>query len=168
MSMKKLLIDIGTLPEEGKSYSGELDSRILGVDDAEVKSAGPLCYDLFVQRFEGDVFLQGKLSASFMFRCGRCMEEFPYTIEIKKIESVVEIGNAKVLDVTDVLREEVVIEIPQYPKCELAGQENECLEKTSQIRLDKGVGSVVKTCPADEGVSVWKALDALKSKANEH
>ena len=38
---KHLYIDIGTLPEEGKSFSGELDPSIFEFSDQETKAAGP-------------------------------------------------------------------------------------------------------------------------------
>lgn len=67
--MKRLLVELENLPEAGKKYSGELDSEIFGIDDEEVTSIGPLAFDLQVQRFENELFVRGKISAPFKFRC---------------------------------------------------------------------------------------------------
>lgn len=83
--MKRLLVELENLPEAGKKYSGELDSEIFGIDDEEVTSIGPLAFDLQVQRFENELFVRGKISAPFKFRCVRCLGHFDYVVEVEDL-----------------------------------------------------------------------------------
>ena len=94
--MKRLLVELENLPEAGKKYSGELDSEIFGIDDEEVTSIGPLAFDLQVQRFENELFVRGKISAPFKFRCVRCLGRFDYVVEVEDFASSFEIDNQTV------------------------------------------------------------------------
>lgn len=159
--MKKLLIELDHLPEEGKRYCDELDQEIFGIDDDELICTGPLEFDLKVQRFEGELFIQGKISAPFQFRCVRCLDMFDYVIENNTFATSIEIDGQSAIDLTQVLREEIVIDFPAYPKCEDGGEENECMAKTSHFRVDKkGSLGVNTSAPSDQN-GVWNALDGF-------
>ena len=142
--MKRLLVELENLPEAGKKYSGELDSEIFGIDDEEVTSIGPLAFDLHVQRFENELFVRGNISAPFKFRCVRCLGYFDY-----------------VVDVSDSLREEIVLDFPAYPKCADGGMENDCMAKTPYFGVDKEGGTGVNSSAPIRNSGVWDALNEL-------
>ncbi len=110
-----LIIDLPTLPEEGKAFSGELDGAIFDLTGGDVRSVGPLAYDLWAQRFESELLLTGAVSAPFEFTCVVTLKPFMKTIHLPQTAVSVEIGNASGLDVTEALREEVLIEFPPPP-----------------------------------------------------
>ena len=80
--MKRLVIDLGSLPEEGKQYSGELEDSTFELPGEDVRTLGPLAYELHVQRFGNELLLQGRLSAPFEFQCVRTLIRFRQTIEV--------------------------------------------------------------------------------------
>lgn len=159
--MKKLLVELDHLPEAGKNYVGELDKEVFGIDDDEVLATGPLSFDLHVQRFEGELFIRGKISAPFQFRCVRCLEMFDYVVELVDYSTSIEIEQQLVIDLTDALREEIVLEFPAYPRCSDSDEENDCMPKSSDFRVDKEGGLGVKDSAPSSGSSVWDALDQL-------
>lgn len=160
--MKHLRIELDHLPEEGKQLSGELESSVFGLDNEEITSTGPLAYDLNVQRFEGELFLRGSLSAPFELRCVRCLERFTKHVVIDDFSAVVEIGSQAVIDVTDLLREEVVLEFPAYPKCEDSDEQKTCDVQSEHFRVDKqGQPGVNSSAPSGDN-GVWDALDSLR------
>lgn len=159
--MKRLLIELEHLPEGGKKYSGELEPEIFGIEDAEVSSIGPLQYDLHIQRFENELFLQGKISAAFKFRCVRCLEFFDYVVEVGEYAGSFEIDDKSVVDVSEALREELVLDFPAYPKCADGGMENDCMAKSPYLGVDKEGQTGVNSSAPIENSGVWDALNEL-------
>ncbi len=159
--MKKLLVELEHLLEEGKNFCGELDGEIFGIDDEEVSSIGPLSFDLYVQRFENELFVRGNISAPFKFRCVRCLNHFDYVVEIVDYAASLEIDEQSVIDISDELREEIVLEFPAYPRCEDAGKENDCMAESSYFGVDKeGTSGVNSSAPTGNN-GVWDALNEL-------
>ena len=113
----QLLIDISTLPEEGKSFSGELDPSIFTFSGDDTQCIGPLLYDLYIQHFESELLLRGSLSAPIEFTCVRDLERFVKTLENNDLCASIEATGGEV-DLTDTLREEIIILFPDYPHCE--------------------------------------------------
>ena len=162
--MKRLCIDLDTLPEEGKEFAGELDGDIFGIDGDELSSAGPLSYEVHVQRFEGELFIQGKISALFLFRCVRCLDRSPLTMALDDFSASVEIENQSVIDVSEAMREELVLDFPAYPKCADSDTEKPCHVNTDDFGVDKE-GQTGVNSPAPNGnSSVWDALNAFGDK----
>lgn len=159
--MKRLLVELENLPETGKKYSGELDSEIFGIDDEEVTSIGPLAFDLHVQRFENELFVRGNISAPFKFRCVRCLGYFDYVVEVCDFATSFQIDSQNVVDVSDSLREEIVLDFPAYPKCADGGMENDCMAKTPYFGVDKEGGTGVNSSAPIRNSGVWDALNEL-------
>lgn len=90
--------------------------EIFGIDDEEVTSIGPLAFDLQVQRFENELFVRGNISAPFKFRCVRCLGYFDYVVEVSDFAASFEIDAQSVVDVSDSMREEIVLDFPAYPE----------------------------------------------------
>jgi len=124
---EKLLIQLSNLPEEGTSLSGELDPSLFDLPEKDAKSdspltpAGPLSYDLHAQRFDGDnggeLLLQGRLSAPFDLTCVRTLHPFRHTITLDHATVSAEITSGEI-DVTEQIREELLILLPTYPDCQ--------------------------------------------------
>ena len=159
--MKRLLVELENFPEAGKKYSGELDSEIFGIDDEEVTSIGPLAFDLQVQRFENELFVRGNISAPFKFRCVRCLGYFDYVVEVSDFAASFEIDAQSVVDVSDSMREEIVLDFPAYPKCADGGMENDCMAKTPYFGVDKEGGTGVNSSAPSKNSGVWDALNEL-------
>lgn len=159
--MKRLLVELESLPEVGKKYSGELDAEIFGIDDEEVTSIGPLAFDVLVQRFENELVVRGNISAPFRFRCVRCLECFDYVVEVNDFAASFNIDAQSVIDVSDAMREEIVLDFPAYPKCVDGGKENDCMAKTPYFGVDKEGGMGVNSSAPSNNSGVWDALDEL-------
>lgn len=151
----------GELAGGREKYSGELDSEIFGIDDEEVTSIGPLAFDLHVQRFENELFVRGNISAPFKFRCVRCLGYFDYVVEVCDFAASFQIDSQNVVDVSDSLREEIVLDFPAYPKCADGGMENDCMAKTPYFGVDKEGGTGVNSSAPIRNSGVWDALNEL-------
>ncbi len=157
---KHLYIDIGTLPEEGKSFSGELDKSAFSFPDKNTTAAGPLLYDLYVQHFETELLVRGSASAAIEFTCVRTLTPFIKTITINDLCLSKEIMSGQI-DLADALKEEITILFPDYPRCDEGDEPMECILDSRYLAVDKPPHDDVKTPSASEKPNPWAALDAI-------
>ncbi len=159
----RFVISLEEFPEDGLHLVGELDGALIGIDEADLRSTGPLHYDVEVQLYDTELVLRGRVSASFRMRCVRCLEEFDYDLELDELTLSADVKGKLAVDLTDELREELVLELPAYPKCELVGEECKINDSFGDFRLAKdpqpGVDSATPS-----GESVWDALDSLSGQ----
>ncbi len=161
--MKKLIIDLGNLPEEGKQAQGELDAAVFDLGPEEPRPTAPLAYDLHVQRFESEVLLQGSLSCPFEFECVRTLHPFVKTIALPAAAIAIEVGNFGEIDATEALREELLLEVPNHPTCEIADTPQNCELDPRYLAVDKPHSDEVDPAPREEQDNRWSALDSFQT-----
>ena len=157
-----LIIDLATLPEEGKAFSGELPPEIFDLPEGDAVPLGPLEYDLWAQRFEGELLLTGTLSAPFEFTCVRTLHPFRQTIRLEGVAVSVEIASQSEIDATEAVREEVLINFPVDPRCEEGDVPQRCEIDPRYLSVDKPAEDGLPTPPRAGGDDRWSALDDLK------
>lgn len=163
LAMKRsLIIDLAHLPEEGRAFSGELSGEIFDLPEGDARAHGPLEYDLWVQRFESELLLTGCVSAAFEFTCVRTLHSFVQTIRLEQAAISVEIQNEGEIDVTEALREEVLIHFPVDPRCEDGDVPQKCEIDPRYLSVDKPAEDGLSTPPRDGGDDRWSALDTIK------
>ena len=160
---KHLMIDLAGLPEEGKAFSGELQKEIFDLPEDDAQAVGALEYDLWVQRFSSELLLTGTLSALFEFTCVRTLHPFVQTIRVEAAISI-EIEREGEIDVTEVLREEVLINFPVDPRCEEGDVPQKCEIDSRYLSVDKSAEDGLPTPPRAESDDRWSALDKFKDQ----
>jgi uncharacterized metal-binding protein YceD (DUF177 family) len=158
---RRLVIDLANLPEDGRSYSGELPAEVFDLPPGDAVPVGALDYDLFVTRFESELLLSGRLSAPFEFTCVRTLHPYVQTIVLENAAIALEIGHQAEMDVTEALREEVLLQFPADPRCEDADEPQECEIDSRYLSVDKPASDGLTTPPRDGGDDRWSALDRL-------
>jgi uncharacterized protein len=157
-----LMIDLANLPEEGRAFSGELPPEIFDLPEGDARAVGPLEYDVWAQRFGSELLLTGNLSAPFEFTCVRTLHPFIQTIRLEGAAVSIEITHEGVFDVTDALREEVLINFPVDPRCEEGDEPQQCEIDSRYLSVDKPAEDELPTPPRAENADRWSALDNLK------
>lgn len=157
---KSLIISLEEFPETGRKLCGELDGAIFDIDSEALRSTGPLSYELEAQLFDTELVVHGSVSAPFSLRCDRCLAHFDYMVEIPSLALSYDVKGKLSADITEDLREEVILALPAYPKCELSDLECEINDTFGDFRLDKTPDSGVHSA-TPSGESVWDALDKL-------
>ena len=143
----KLLIDVTRLDPEGEELAGEVNA--VDLNEELVKPFGGLRYALTVQAFGTELLVRGRLEQDFTLACSRCGKDFDTTVCVDDFTTSVEIPDkAEFVDLTDEVRESIILELPSYPVCD---------EACPGVELAAAV-------PPD---SRWGALDALRS-GGEH
>ncbi len=160
---QQIIIPLEEFPEDGIQLSGELDDSIFGIDCDDVRSIGPVEYHLEAQLYETELVVRGEIAAPFRLRCMRCLGEFDYTVELDDVTYAIDVKGKLSADITEDVREDILLELPGYPKCELIDQECEINDKFGDFRLDKDPQPGVN-CATPSGNSVWDALDQYPGK----
>jgi uncharacterized metal-binding protein YceD (DUF177 family) len=163
----RLLIDLATLPEEGKNFSGELPMEVFDLPEYDAKPLGPFSYNLRAQRFGSELLLSGSLSAPFEFNCVRTIHSFKKTVRVENANVAVEIEQEGPLDATEAIREELLLAFPDYPRCDEADEPMHCEIDSRYLAVDKPAGDGVETRPRAPGDDRWSALDALDKHDSE-
>ena len=158
----RLLIDLATLPEDGKSFSGELPAEIFDLPEGDAQPTGPLHYELNAKRFGSELLLTGRLSAPFEFTCVRTLHPFIQTIRLDDAAISLEIAAEGEIDASEALREEILIHFPIDPRCEDGDVPQHCEIDPRYLSVDKPLVDEVTTPPRAEGDDRWSALDTLK------
>jgi len=158
------MIDLSTLPEEGRAISGELPKDLFDLPKEDAQAVGPLEYDLWVQRFGSELLFTGNISAPFEFICVRTLHPFVQTIVLEGAAISLEIKAEGEIDAAEALREEVLIHFPVDPRCEEGDEPQKCEIDSRYLSVDKPVEDELPTAPRAEGTDRWSALDNLKDK----
>lgn len=161
---KRLLIELGSLPEEGKAYSGELPETVFDLPEDDATATGPLVYDLWAHRFGSELLLTGTISAPFEFTCVVTLKRFIKTISLEGAAISLEIGNQGEIDATEALREEILINFPADPRIDEADVPEPCEIDSRYLSVDKPGEDGLPTPPRAGSDDRWSALDSLDLK----
>ena len=159
---KRLTIELGGLPEEGKWFAGELPKEIFDLPADDAQATGPLVYEVWAQRFGSELLLTGSLSAPFEFTCVVTLKKFVKTISLEGAAISLEIGNQSIMDVTEAVREEVLINFPVDPRCDEGDVPEPCEIDSRYLSVDKSAEDGLPTPPRAGSEDLWSALDTLK------
>ncbi len=145
---ERLVLDVSRLDPEGEELEGEVEC----VDLAEelVRPFGGVRYRLTAQVFGSELLVRGRLEQDFDLVCSRCGRDFDDTVKVEDFTISLEIDEKNPeVDLTEELRESIILALPTYPVCDEAC---EGVERRAEM-------------PEDER---WGVLDRLKKKEKEH
>lgn len=164
----RLVIDLSELPPEGEEVAGELPASLFDLEPGGPQPVSPLRYRLQVQLDGDHVTASGVVSADFMFVCVRCLEPFTDRITLDDYEVEEEVGGkTPSVDLTDRVREDILLALPGHPRCEEASLQpracsaSELFPKAGHRPSDH----LEKTSTPADSREVWGALDQLDLKA---
>jgi uncharacterized protein len=114
-----LIVDVARLDEDGERYTGELSLEALDLGASEVFSfAGGLAYDFFIQALGTELLVRGTLKLPLNCVCVRCGADFKDVAQDLNFITSIEISETTdFLDLTDEVREAIILALPGYPVC---------------------------------------------------
>ena len=114
---ERLIIDVSRLDPEGETLEGEVDC--VDLDEEFVKPFGGVRYSLTAQALGTELLVRGHLEQDFTLVCSRCGKDFDDTIGVDDFVTSVEIGEkTEEVDLTNELRECIILNLPTYPVCD--------------------------------------------------
>ena len=152
---EKLIIDVARLDRDGESFTGVVDDAVLEIDGELLRAFGGIRYEIFVQRFGTELLARGTLAQDFDAVCSRCGGDFDFTVTVDDFTASVEVDDTtEFADLTDELRQSIILALPSYPVCR-----PDCRGVCPMCGKNLNEGSC--TCRHVERDSRWGALDAL-------
>ena len=149
-------IHLRQIPAGGSQLEGEEDCPLDQLDSEEARCAGPLRYQLELGISEGALWANGTLTQPVELRCVRCLESFPFEIEVKEFAVHTELAGPEVVDLTPFMREDLLLNLPPYPHCDREGGR---ICPAPEVLKKEDEPAVLEARPPD-----WSALDKLKLK----
>ena len=151
-----MILKIDQLSEQGIHVKGEEPAEILAMETtAEFHPAGPLRYDLYAQRVDELLIVRGTLSAKMKGCCARCLQIFSTTVSDSAfLRDFPVSGETEEVDVTEDLREAVLLTLPHFPLCS-----ESC--KGLCPHCGKNLNEEPCGCSETQEGGAWDALDNL-------
>jgi uncharacterized metal-binding protein YceD (DUF177 family) len=145
-------IHLRQIPDDGLHLEGEEECPIPELTAEDVVCTGPLHYSLDLGISEGSLWATGTLVQPVELKCVRCLEAFPYDIEVHAFSIHHQLTGPELIDLTPYVREDILLNLPAHPHCDREGG---------------------RKCPAEAPASPpaeadskrtpdWSALDKLK------
>ena len=158
-------VHINDLPPEGKQFVGELRPAVFQELNAEgPHPVGVTKFEVVVSLDKESVLVEGVVESEFELECSRCLEKFRWRLLMDPYVSEEAREGRSNLDLTEFLREDILLALPGYPHCE---------DSTDSSRVCPAAGKFAdasKYAPiSDEADSappsaLWSALDGLKDR----
>ena len=140
----RLIVDTSRLDADGADLEGEVNA--VDLDEEFVRPFGGVRYRLRAQLFGSELLVRGHLEQDFDLVCSRCGKDFDDTIAVDDFTVSREIdADEPEADLTDEIRESIILTLPTYPVC---SETCPGVERREQL-------------PADDR---WNVLDNLVSK----
>ena len=114
---EKLVIDASRVDPEGDEIAGEVNA--VDLDEEFVKPFGGVRYRLSVQVIGTELLVRGHLEQDFSLVCSRCGKDFDDTVSVDDFTVSREIDEkAPEVDLTEEVRESIILALPTYPVCD--------------------------------------------------
>jgi uncharacterized metal-binding protein YceD (DUF177 family) len=145
-------IHLRQIQADGLHLEGEEECPIPELQAEGVVCTGPLRYNLDLGISEGSLWVTGTLVQPVELKCVRCLEPFPFEIEVHAFSIHQELAGPELIDLAPYVREDILLNLPAHPHCDREGG---------------------RKCPAAAAVAApleedskrapdWSALDKLK------
>jgi uncharacterized metal-binding protein YceD (DUF177 family) len=119
-----MIIEIAKLSPEGSQLTGDIPGSILDLrDDKYAHDNGPIQYDFFAYVASQELIVKGTLKAPISMLCGKCAEFFSTFLNVSSFLRAYPITDGvEKVDLTEDIREDIILEIPSYPACPWEGK----------------------------------------------
>lgn len=168
MASPPLRLEIGQIGPDGRRLHGSINTDIFELPEHDARPIPPLEYD-FVARVTGDsVILDGDFLIGFDLSCVRCMERFRHQVELVDHKITIEIENPPILDLTGGIREDILLALPRYPRCDHDAVRIRVCPAKNQFAPENQFRPVAdgdRDVAPDSGV--WDALDQFGEKRED-
>jgi uncharacterized protein len=160
-------IPFADIPEDGLQLSGSLPASIFGLGPDDPRPLGPLDYHLDLLP-SGDLLLvTGRIAVPFDLECVRCLHHFPCTIAIDPYTAEIEPAAGNMIHLTDRLREDILLVLPAYPRCDQSNDGRECPvgDRFTSLPADDADEDGDPSGPPHEGA--WDILEDWKPRSED-
>lgn len=143
-------IHLKQIPPQGLHLDGDEECPIHDLEAQGIYCAGRLHYNIDLGIAGGALWARGSLSQPVQLSCVSCLEKFAHEIQVPAFATHVELQGPETVDLTPVIREDLLLSLPAHPRCDRDGS-RVCKAKPPEIAEQDA-----------KRKSDWSALDKLK------
>ena len=103
--------------QSGEVLEGQLNSELFTTP--EFQPTSPLSYTLSVTLEKNEILFFGQLHLKGISPCARCLTDLPLEIQLNEFTLLLPKQKQETIDLTEALKEDILLALPSYPKCEL-------------------------------------------------
>ncbi len=153
----RLIVDVARLDKGGESYKGETGPDLLDLGDSEILTPiGGIEYALKAEILGTELLVRGEVRQRLSCVCSRCADSFETEAVDPDFICSAEINETTdFLDLTEEIREAIILALPGYPVCREA-----CRGLCMACGANLNTGTC--TCCKKGKDTRWSALDALE------
>ena len=149
-------INILRLTSDGKIYEGFEKPSMLDIEDTEyIKCPKDIKYSLEASLVNNGVLVRGVAEIDIICKCGLCLNNYTYKVKNSEICHFYEKPNKNEIDLTDDVREDILLSFPIHFKCS-ENCKGLCAECGQNLNEDEC--SCSKSSKDD---NLWSELDKL-------
>ena len=112
-------IHVNRVPVEGLRKEATYDQKTLDIGRADVHLEHPITVSSFIMKAERELVVQAEIRGALQLCCARCLGSFETPLQTAAIFSY-QVGPTDVVDVTDDVRQEIILACPMIPICQQA------------------------------------------------
>ena len=109
-------IHVSRVPFEGLREEASYDPSEMDLDRFDAHPANPIALSCFVAKADRELVVQATLRYQLEMCCSRCLETFASPVVTKSTFSY-KVTPTDVVDITDDLRQEIILSYPMIPIC---------------------------------------------------
>jgi uncharacterized protein len=147
-------VHIHQIPPGGLHLEGQVESDILDLHDTNVRPLEKVHYSLEVGISGSSLYATGRLWLELELECVSCLRRFTYPLAVENFAFQEDLTGPEMVDLTPALREDILLALPPYPRCDWDGR-TACPGPRESL-------SAPDDAPSSS--NAWDALDELKLK----
>ena len=151
-------IDPRQIPEEGLELTGSIPLSDYDIPIGEIRGWDKIHYHFQLNKVGAEVTITGTLVSNFDTPCARCLDFIPWELKINDFCQVLAAPDDALLDLTPLIREDIILALPLAARCELDGA-GRC-PRSGRVYAPPSQDDFAEKRRA----SVWRDLDQLKTE----
>ena len=109
-------IHVNRIPPEGLREAVNYDPKELDMERFDLRFNAPMHVSSFVTKADRDLVVEAEIRSHARMSCGRCLVEFDTPLAAHAT-LLYEVTQTDVVDITDDLRQELLLTLPMIPLC---------------------------------------------------
>lgn len=112
----RMKIHVNRVPVEGLEDHASYDPATMDMDRWDLRLEQPVEVDAFISRVDQELVVRVQIRCPICASCARCLEDFDAVLTPAALFSY-QVTPTDVVDITDDVRQEVVLAYPMIPVC---------------------------------------------------
>jgi len=109
-------VHVSQVPKEGVTERASCDPAVLDLDRDDISVREPVDVEAMIMNVGDQLVVRATIRATLTMTCARCLDEFTSAVAPKGTYSYT-VGANDIVDITDDIRQEVILSYPMFPHC---------------------------------------------------